>query len=198
MTDIYFKQKYLKAGIHMNEELFLKQLRIQLRGLSENDIEAIIIDYKSYFSDARESGLSEEDAVKTLGHPFDIAQDINSSKNQPDQHVGSNVSSSMRVIIITVALILFNLILVLGPAIGLIGGFFGIIISCGMFLISPLLVTLKLLFGFGHVIELFLSFILCGISILIFPFLLTLMKKGKYYLNQYISWNIRLVKGEVS
>jgi|SRR5690625_1279545 len=200
MAHIYFKQKKfdLKAGMVMNEHLFLKQLRIELRGLSDNEIETVLEDYRGYFSDARGNGLSEEDTVKSLSHPFDIAQDIKTSQKQATQHTESHVSSSTQSIIVMIFLILFNLIIVLGPAIGVIGGFFGIIISCGLFMILPILVSLKLFFGAGHLFELFLSFILCGISILVFPSLLTLMKKGKHYLNQYVSWNIRLMKGEVS
>lgn len=182
----------------MNEHLFLKQLRMQLRGLSEEEIDDIIEDYKSYFSEARESGLSDEEVTQNLGHPFDIAQDIKASSKQKPTYEKSNESFSAQSIIIMIALILFNLTFVLGPAIGVLGVFFAIIFSCVMFVISPLLVIATMLFGGGHLFELFLSLVLCGIGILVFPLLLSLMKKGKKYINQYIAWNVRLVKGEVS
>lgn len=179
----------------MNKQLFLNQLRIQLRGLQETEIEDIVQDYAEYFADARNNGMSEEEAAANLGNPFDIARDIKSSYEKPS-HPSSSNTSEVRSFIIAAGLILFNLMIVLGPALGLIGAFFGIIFSCFVLILSPILVTGSLLFGTGHLFELFLSLFLCGIGILAMPYLLKLARKGVDWINQYLQWNIRLVKGE--
>lgn len=181
----------------MNEQLFLKQLRIQLRGMPDEEIEDILEDYAGYFSAARESGLSDEEAAAHLGHPFDIAQDIKTSQKKPTiTHSTSN--SQVKSIIVLVGVVLFNMIIVLGPVLGVIGAFFGIVFSCFVLVISPFFVIGNLILGSGHWFELFLSFLLSGIGLLLLPLLISLAKKGKYYIKQYVTWNVKLVRGEES
>ena len=130
----------------MNEQLFLKQLRIQLRGLPSEDIDAIINDYESYFFEAKESGLSEEQAAKNLGNPLDIARDIKASGHEVFSYPPVNRSQLGSAIII-IGLIFLNVSFVLGPFLGIVGAFFGIFISCIVVMISPLLVLVNMLFN---------------------------------------------------
>src|SRR5699024_4876752 len=181
----------------VNEQLFLKQLRIQLRGLPEKEVEEIIHDYASYFTEATKNGLSEEEAARNLGHPFEIAQDIKLSRKDA---LSSSTSGSFqaRSIIVMIGLIFFNLIFVLGPDLGIIGAFFGIIVSGIVLIISPFLAFGSLLVQNGHLFELFFSIVFCGLGILAFPYLVKLAKKGRDLLHRYIQWNVRIVKGDAS
>jgi len=181
----------------VNKQLFLKQLRIQLRGLPEKEIEEIIHEYASYFTEAAESGLSEKEAARNLGHPFKIAQDIKASRKHAFSSSASG-SSQARSIIVMIGLIFFNLIFVLGPALGITGAFFGIIFSCIVLIISPFLAFINLLVQNGHLFQVFFSIVLCGLGILAFPYLVKLAKKGQELLHRYIQWNVRMVRGDVS
>lgn len=178
----------------MNEKLFLKQLSLQLKDLPEEEVEEIINDYASYFAEARENGLTEEEAAKNLGHPLDIVKDIKASR-QDGSTVSSAESSQTGAVIVAFGLILFNLIFVLGPVFGIIGGFIGIIVACVAFIISPLLALGSVFFLHGHLFELFFSLVLCGIGILGFPYLRLLANKGIDIMRRYIDWNIQVVKG---
>lgn len=179
----------------MNEQLFLKQLSIQLKGLPEEDIEEIIEDYASYFSEARKNGLTEEETVKNLGHPLDIVKEIKASRKQEFSARPAGISQP-RSLIVAFGLIFFNLIVVLGPVIGVIGGFFGIFVSCVAFIISPLLTIGSIIFLDGHLFDFFFSIVLCGIGILVLPYLGSFARKGKDVLQKYIEWNVNVVKGE--
>src|SRR5699024_12257595 len=97
----------------MNKQLFLKQLRIQLRGLPEKEIEEIIHEYASYFTEAAESGLSEKEAARNLGHPFKIAKDIKGYRKHAFYSSPSG-SCQARSIIVLIILILLILMLVVG------------------------------------------------------------------------------------
>src|SRR5699024_11807444 len=119
------------------------------RGLPEKEIEEIIHEYASYFTEAAESGLSEKEAARNLGHPFKIAQDIKASRKHAFSSSASG-SSQARSIILMIGLIFFNIIFVLVSALGLTGAFFVIIFSCIFLIISPFLSFVKLLFHNCH------------------------------------------------
>ena len=60
----------------MNKQEFLDSLRRELGGLPTEDIEERIAFYSEMIDDKIEEGLSEEEAVSTLGAPQDIAKQI--------------------------------------------------------------------------------------------------------------------------
>lgn len=180
----------------MNEHLFLKQLRIQLRGLPSSEIEEIINDYQSYFSEARESGLSEQEATNQLGNPLDIARDIKVSTDSVSTKGTSN-TTQIRSVIVMIGLAFLNFTVLLGPVLGIIGAFFGVIVSCVVFIASPFLVVGSMLFNDGQLFELFFSFALSGVGLLLFPLLTKLGRRGIELLKKYVEWNKRVIRGEV-
>lgn len=179
----------------MNEELFLKQLSIQLKGLPEEDIEEIINDYASYFSEARASGLTDEEVVKNLGHPREIVRDIKATRTK-EFSTKREKPSQPRLIIVACGLIFFNLVVVLGPVLGLMGGFVGLFVACVIMVISPLLATGSIIFLDGHLFDFFFSLVLCGIGIFGLPYLTSLAEKGIEILRKYIQWNLDVARGE--
>src|SRR5690625_1702925 len=129
----------------MNEELFLEQLKIQLKDLPADEVAEIIADYEAYFVKARRNGLTDEEAVENLGQPREIVQDILAQRQK-----SSSNPSNARSTIIAIALIFFNVTILLGPLIGLIGAYFGLVVATIVFIISPLLVIFKFVISQGN------------------------------------------------
>ncbi|WP_191126224.1 DUF1700 domain-containing protein [Cerasibacillus terrae] len=178
----------------MNKDLFLKQLQLELRGLDPNEIEEIIQDYDDYFIETKENGFSEEATIKQLGNPHEIAQNIQNNYH----HSSSNetTTNSLRNVIVGFALIFFNLIFVLGPALGIFGALIGITFALGVSVISPVITLLKMILGTGHWFEFFFSLILSGIGILLLPLLLQFIQNLPTLIKRYIDWNVRVGRGE--
>ncbi len=60
----------------MDKKTFLAQLRCQLSGIPQDDIEDRLIFYTEIIDDMLEEGISEEEAVSKLGTPEQIASKI--------------------------------------------------------------------------------------------------------------------------
>ena len=60
----------------MNKQEFLEKIRNQLAGLSEDDIKKSIDYYTEMIEDRMEEGLTEEEAVKAMGKPEEVASQI--------------------------------------------------------------------------------------------------------------------------
>ncbi len=60
----------------MNKQEFLEKIRNQLAGLSEDDIKKSIDYYTEMIEDRMEEGLTEEEAVKVMGRPEEVASQI--------------------------------------------------------------------------------------------------------------------------
>lgn len=180
-----------EAGERMNEELFLQQLSIQLKNLPEEDVAEIIADYEDYFAKARANGLSDKEAIENLGTPRDIVQDILATRKSE-----ASSQTNSRSVFLAIALILFNVMIVLGPAIGLIGAFFGLLVGVVAFIIAPIFTIVKVVVFNGALFEMFVSFFLCGIGVLIVPYFKLGAEVGYDLLRKYYRWNIAIVKGE--
>lgn len=178
----------------MDEQLFLKQLSLQLKGLQEEEIQNIVSDYASYFSTARNKGLTDAEIIQQLGHPREIVKDILKNQQQPQSR--GTAESRIQSVIVGIGLILFNLIFVLGIALGLVGAFIGLFIACLTFIISPLLAGFSLMFYNGTLFEMFLSLTLCGIGLIIFPYFKKGAEKGLHLAKRYIQWNLQVIRGE--
>ncbi|WP_158701600.1 DUF1700 domain-containing protein [Lentibacillus sp. Marseille-P4043] len=182
----------------MNRRLFLTQLRIQLRGIPSEEIDSILKDYEGYFDEAEANGISEEEASQNLGNPHELAKELKANhQGQPYQQV-SGSPNSLHNVIVTIALVFFNLIIVLGPLIGIIGLFFGLAVMTAAFIISPLLTIVSMVAGNGYLFEFFLALILAGVGLFIFPSLLKLYKASYHYFSKYVQWNLRMMRGESS
>ena len=59
----------------MNKQQFLDALKKELCGLSQDDIQESLDFYSEMIDDHIEEGLSEEEAVASIGHPKEIAKE---------------------------------------------------------------------------------------------------------------------------
>lgn len=177
----------------MSERLFLIELRMELRELPKETIDEIIEEYMDYFDQANKEGLSDGETIDRLGGNAkklanSIVEKIHAGKEESQKD-----ELSARSILIAIGLILFNLIIMIGPLIGLAGAGLAVLIIFGLCLISPLLVLVNFIFQGGHVFELMISFVLFGGSLLIYP----AVKKGFFGaiegIKSYILWNKRVI-----
>jgi len=175
----------------MNRQLYIKQLRLQLRGLPAREVEEIIREYEDYFNEACASGLTESQIIEQLGTPQIIASNLKGNKQmqQPLRR------SSIEQVIILIVLIFFNLTIVLGPTVGLIAAFFGFIAATALFLLTPFLTLGGIIFGYNNLFEFFLSFCLAGIGLLLIPVWKKLSIYSVHLARRYIEWNKKLVRG---
>lgn len=60
----------------MNKTDFLNEIKNGLNGLSQADIDKALDFYKEAIDDRMDDGMSEEEAVKDLGDPKEIANDV--------------------------------------------------------------------------------------------------------------------------
>lgn len=60
----------------MNKLNFLNQLRQGLSGLSESEINEIVRDQEEYISDGINSGRSEDEIIRSLGSPKEMARQL--------------------------------------------------------------------------------------------------------------------------
>ena len=192
----------------MNRAEYLQQLKIALQGLPNDDLQDILYDYEEHFDIGLSKGKSEEEISQELGDPQDIANNYKSSfKNYQNETVyNSNNSSnnSVRTLLIVLALGFFNLVIVLGPFLGIVGGLIGLyggsvgILAGGLgsffgAIIGPL--------GFFNININFhpLTGIAFGIALtslgilglLLCVYLTKLLYKGAI---KYIQWNLDLIK----
>ncbi|MDR7870607.1 MAG: DUF1700 domain-containing protein [Tissierellaceae bacterium] len=187
----------------MNRHEFLRQLRHSLYGLSEEEINDIILDYEEHFQIGLSKGKSEEEISKELGNPRDIARNyINTSTTQKEPRLDSNLNNNSRKFILLILLGLFNLIIVLGPYLGIVGILIGVFgLGIGLFFggIGILFGAPFVAFGsFGqlHILTMISFFIgLSGLGILVVLLGIYLSKLLYKLTVRYIKWNIDTING---
>ncbi len=69
----------------MKKRTFLTKLRNGIKGRPEDEIEEIVKEYSGYIDDRIKKGLSEEDAVKTFGDVFELAEELSNKKEQMEK-----------------------------------------------------------------------------------------------------------------
>lgn len=188
----------------MNRDDFLRQLRHSLYGLSGDEINDIILDYEEHFQIGLSKGKSEEEISSELGIPREIAKNyINQSSGtyREEPRTASHNDNARRLLLL-VLLGLFNLIIVLGPYLGVLGIILGIFgLGIGLFFAG-----IGILFGVPfvalgsigqfHLLTVFaFSIGFVGLGILV-VFLGVYLSKLIYKLTvKYINWNIDVVNG---
>jgi uncharacterized membrane protein len=192
----------------MNKQQFLEALRKQLGGLPEADLKEIIYDYEEHFRNGVQDGKTEEEIVAHLGDIRQIANQYRMSsalKTAEEKTTPANVG---RAVIMTVTLGFFNIVIILGPYLGLLGalaGLFaaavgisaaGIGIMVGM-VVAPVLPELVNI-GLSYPIAFFVSVGLTCFGVLFFIgdcYLAKYFFKGTV---SYLKWNLNIIKGSES
>lgn len=181
----------------MNKKEFLLQLNNCLKGLPTEEKKDIIKDFDEYFTNGIEDGKTEEEIAESLGSPQQIAKDTIATYHLNKLETTTTLGNIMRAVWATIGLGLFNIIIVLGPFIGLVaiilaGWFSGI-----AFAASPLLLLVDLVI-FRATLELFNVFVsvaFCGLGLLILVAMYYLTRVFAIGFVRYLQFNVKLVKG---
>lgn len=182
----------------MNKKQFLNRLDQRLQGLSKEERRDILHDFEEHFTFGMEEGKTEADIAASLGSVDKIANELRAAHEvENDEHPIPN--NTAKVVAITTGLVLFNLIIVVGPFIGVLGILFGGWVASISFVASPLLVLVNIIVfpASFQVYDIFVGIGLCGIGLLIGVLMYFASRGVVYLVTRYVQFNIKLVKGGV-
>jgi len=109
----------------MNREQFLAQLRKALGRTAETEKREILADYEEHFRAGLAEGRSEENIAKALGNPSAIGNAFRIENLADNTRTGWKLADVFRAVFASISLGFFNIIVVLGPFLGLIGVLIG-------------------------------------------------------------------------
>lgn len=131
----------------MNKKEFLGRLSELIKDISEEEKKDILFDYEEHFRIGLEKGRKEEEIAASLGDPKIIAKQSRASCILKEAEKTTSASNIIRAIFAAVGLGFFNLVIVLGPAIGLLGIFVALFASAFAITISGVAVLFGTLIG---------------------------------------------------
>jgi uncharacterized membrane protein len=177
---------------------FLRRLEQLLANIPERDRQEILYDYVEHFQIGFENGKSEKELTEELGNPEDIARDLLADYRSTRTEAVQSNRSAFKVIMVSVGLLFFNLVFILGPVVSIFAVYLGLCVTALALTISPILFIISILFnGFTDaLVNIFLSLMfgslggLLGIGMFYFGRLL------KNMFLKYIGFNLRVIKGE--
>jgi uncharacterized membrane protein len=112
----------------MKREQFLSELRRALGRMSDQEKREVLYDYEEHFRMGLAEGKSEEDIARALGNPRYLGKSyaIDALLEAPDDGRGVRAGSVLRAVFASISLTFVNVIFVLGPFMGLVGGMIGL------------------------------------------------------------------------
>lgn len=195
----------------MNKTEFLNTLNLSLSDFKEEERKDILYDYEEHFRIGEEKGKSEDELINELGDPNNIANQYRASSESESVKPGKQMNYEQRPIGISImvafAMILFNLIFIIGPYLGLVGCLIGLFagaigITIGGAGIIIALVIWPIFPNFVHIPSgiPMLAFILIGIGTIALGllFLIGMCYAAKFFWKitvKYVKWNIKVVTG---
>ena len=113
----------------MNQQEFILQLKVQLCGLPQVEIDDIVRDQEELIRDGVSAGRSEAAVLYGLGSPQELARNLKASyrieKAQDEVKLSKQMGGAFGAVGALLVLAPFNLIFVVGPFCGLMGIIFG-------------------------------------------------------------------------
>ena len=189
----------------MTKDKWLERLKKGLSGLTKDEIDDIMADYNEYFYDAMEKGRTEDEITNSLGDPIKLAKQLKADSRIKTAQANMNVKNMAKAVFAIVTLSIFNIIVMVGPIMAIIGIIFGFAVAgvgiLGGGIISffgILLFGSSALAGLGFALTMPLAILLglflssLGIMILILDFWL-----GRWTFNvlvKYFKFNFDIVK----
>ena len=146
----------------MNRAHFMAQLRDGLAGLHHTDINDIVADYESHFSDGAADGRTQEEVAAALGDPVRLARELRAEIGFRRWEENRSAGNFMGVVLALLGLATIDFIILLPLLCALAALFFGLSVAClgcivgGAFLLFNLLwggvmgnAAMQLLFALG-------------------------------------------------
>lgn len=182
----------------MNRKEYLELLRISLQHLPLDELKDILSDYEEHFDIGVSKGKSEEEISGELGHPKEVASNYKTTY-KPSFNDNNNDNNIRRLLIILL-LGFFNLVVVLGPFMGLVGIFLGLYGTSIAFIVSGVALLFGSPFMFftpipaPHMLtSISFGIVLGGLGILGIILSIYLTKLFYGLLVKYIKWNLELI-----
>lgn len=180
----------------MNRKQFLEELKSHLSPLSSEERSDLLNDYDSHFTFGLQSGKTEEEIVRELGHPSEFAREALGDRYMDPHAIPSSSIDTFRSIFSLVALLFINLSIVIPIGISVWAVWFSLSVSSIVLMLTLFFALLDFLLYQSFIpAKWFLSIGLTGVGIL--------LAIGMYYFGKallkattgYIRWNIKTVKG---
>ncbi len=109
----------------MNRQQYLAQMRKALGRMAEAEKSEILADYQEHFRAGLEEGRSEENIAAALGNPTILGRTYRVDSLADQTRKGWIPADVFRAVFASVSLGFFNIIVVLGPFLGLVGVLIG-------------------------------------------------------------------------
>lgn len=178
---------------------FIRELDGMLRSLSDKERLDILADYTTYFLRGIEQGKTEEEIAASLGTPAEVAGRIIHARSEQRSQADALVPGNVRSVLVSVAVVLFNLMFVVGPYVGLIGVLIGLMASSVALVLAPIgmiagagipaLQVEKLYVVFGSLAAVGLGGML-GVAVI-------MITRWVYRLTRrYLQFNLNLIRGK--
>lgn len=189
----------------MNKKEFIQELKFLLSDFPQNEVEDIIYDYEEHFLVGLDSGKTEEEIATGLGDVRLIARQYRASMKIEKARNEKTVSNIFNAVLATIGLGFFNLVIVLGPFLGVLGTLIGLFAASIGIAVSGFALTIAS-FGAAHIpfdIPFSIGFpvmLFAGIGLACFGILFFL---GNFYISKffyiftlkYLRWNIDVIRG---
>ncbi|MFD1708861.1 hypothetical protein ACFSCZ_19540 [Siminovitchia sediminis] len=181
----------------MTKDQFVSSLSLALKRLPVEEREDIIRDIEEHFAFGLEEGKTEEQIAESLGSPQHMAKEILASYHLDQVETTATAGNVFRAVWAVVGLSFFNVVIVLGPFLAILGILASGWISGAAFTVTPLMFLLSIVVfpASFEWFDLFFTLLLSGLGLFI--------GIGMYYLTKvifrgfvrYLKFNTRLVKG---
>jgi uncharacterized membrane protein len=181
----------------LTKEQFLKQLDSSLNRLPKSERQDILQDYQEHFDIGLEEGKTEEQISASLGSPNQIAKELLATYHFEKVEAVATSGNIFRAVWAAIGLGFFNLVIVLGPFVALLGVIFAGWATGVAFICSPLLVLINTVMNPGtfKLFDMFCSIALCGMGLFIAIGMFFVTKMIKNGFVSYLKFNALLVKG---
>lgn len=188
----------------MNKAQFLARLNEQLQVMPVKERNELIEDYVSHFEFGMQEGKTEEDIVKELGKPEELALDaINEYERTEllDSNAGkvSKKSSpkTARTIFSIIGLFLLNFVCAVVPLfLSVWATWVSLFLAFAIAVLSPLAAIVDFtMYSYFSAGKLFLSLVLSGVSIFAVYGTLYIGRQLAKVTIAYYKWNMKIIKG---
>jgi len=190
----------------MNRDQFIAELRRSLTQLPQAEVEDIVRDQLEYIQDAVASGRKEEAVIASLGEAKNLAAnlqaDIKIQRAENEKSFNKQVGHTVGAVFAILALAPLNIIIVLGPFMGILGLLIGgWALAMGLFASSIALFVIfifKLIFisvGFWtQTSTLLFSLGLIGSGLLALIIMFGISNAFISMTISYLKWNLNFIK----
>ena len=182
----------------MNKKTYLNTLNKHLENISDEERADILDEYETHFISGIEDGQTEDMIAKELGHPKEIAKELNATLALDRAETNNKVGNVWQAIISVMGLGILNFFVILIPFVIIISILFSFIVTTLSLLITPAMLIVKGLYnGFDAIqsIDVYVVLTSFGLGLMIFTVTYLLTKWSYKLFVKYLRWNISIVKG---